>query len=269
MKSILLKSIVTGILTSVFFISCDTQVGKWIEDYRKKQIVKRYGEKAVSREQIEDWQKEVMKYRAKVEEKIEAGQKAGKLYRLIGESFAKIESYQLCAENLENAVAYGYHSAEVFYWLGVCYGNLAKTHGWDYEYTEKAEKNFLKSLALPDKKLGVYIKSKFQLALLYFYGFGSNNPYRVNADFIQPSQMEFRNQAVRLMTEYQNDDPGDVKSYFALAGMHKIMGNIPSAAAEMDELMRYLEKKFPKQYQKIPEYQKAKQNYSLLVGIKQ
>lgn len=263
------KSLFLVILYSISltFFGCDTEAGKWLEDYRKKQMIKRYGEKAVSKEQIEDWQKEIKEYEEIVQKKIDAGQKTSRLYRLIGESFAKMESYQLCAENLEKALDYGYTTPRVYYWLGVCYGNLAKTNAWDYDTAIKAEKNFLKALT-PQENSKIEIKAKFQLSLLYFYAFGSNHPYRVNSEYITVTQKDFRNKAIKIMKEYQFEDPGNFKSYFALAGMYKIIGNIPSAISQMEALMRFMEKNYPKRYKKFSEYQKASQNLSLLSGIK-
>lgn len=252
---------------SLLILSCDSQAGKWLEDYRKKQMIKRYGEKAVSKEQIADWQKEVMEYEEIVHKKVEAGQKASRLYRLIGESFAKMESYQLCAENLEKALDYGYTTSRVYYWLGVCYGNLSKQNAWDYETAIKAEKSFLKALVVR-KTSKVEIKAKFQLALLYFYAFGSNHPYRVNAETITVSQKDFRKKAFRIMKEYQFEDPGNFRSYFALAGMYKTTGNIPMAISQMQNLIIFMEKTYPKRYKDFPEYKKAKENMSLLTTIK-
>lgn len=241
------------LIFSLSITACDSN---WFSNWRQKQLEKRYGAENINRDNIEEWGEDLAEYREEALKKIKAGEQTGRLYRRIGESYAKIQSFELCTENLEQAVRFGSTDAETFAWLGSCYANLAKTHNWQFEYAGKAEKNLLKSLNLNPDQSGPL----FQLALVYFYGMGSNNRYRVLDDYITVKQSDYRSKAIELLQRSQNLEPERSRSYFALAGMYRLTGKDGAAAAQMRRLTAMLKELYPDSYAGREEYINAVKN---------
>ena len=184
----------------------------------------------------------------------------GKVHRKLGEAFAEIGSYEKCVEHLKKSLNHGIIEVEVFYTIGLCQGNLAQKHNWAYKYAKAAEESFLKVLNLDS----YYEKAKYQLGIIYFYGFRKNNSYRVLHEYITVSQRQYEDKALKLLQEYKIESPQDYKVYFALTNIYKTLGNIPSAKRQMQDLITMLQKEYPKNYQSIKEYQSAVRNLSLL-----
>jgi lipopolysaccharide biosynthesis regulator YciM len=208
------------------------------EEAKEKHLNKRYGNRAASKGQLEDWEKEISSYEKVINEKIDAGIKTGKVYRKLGESYALMESYELCVKNLDKAIEYGEAVAEVFYWQGLCYANLSRVNNWQPEYAKKAEQSFLKALNL-DKTMN---KVKYELAVMYYAGFARNNQYRVLADTLTVSQQQFQEKAIELMKEFKSVEPDQAKAYFFLAGLYKERGEMVEAKRELTDLMKQIEK---------------------------
>ncbi len=245
-----------------FFLFFGCSLPSWLKKWQKEYLEKRYGTKIPSKEEIAEWEKEVLEYEEEIERKIRAGMKAGLLYRKIGEAYMEFKMFPLCIKNLKKAIEFGYTEADVFFSLGLCQANWARIHNWKYELVKEAEETFLKILNLYPR----YSKAKFQLSLLYFYGFGSNNPYRVLNTYLTIPQIEFRKKAISLMKEYQREMPQDHRSYFALAGYYRILGENELAKRELKKLIALLEEKYPESYQDLEIYQKAQRNLQILGG---
>ncbi|MDH5720685.1 MAG: hypothetical protein OEZ13_08725 [Spirochaetia bacterium] len=247
---------------SLLLSSCQWEdVKNWVLNWQKKEIERRYGKSSeLNSGKIPEWQEEIREYENIINEKVEAGAKAGHLYRKIGESYALMSAFELCIENLNKAISMGYTDADVFFSLGICQANLSRKHNWNHSHAKEAEKSFLKCLNLDNG----FDKAKFELSLIYFYGFSKNNPYRVLSGYLTIEQIEYQKHAVTLMNEYQFHRPDDQRSYFALSGMHKIMGNISLSIKSLEDLKTHLESEYPKEYHNLDVYKKAVENISLL-----
>ena len=232
---------------------------KSVNEWQKEEIKKRYGSNH-GESQIPEWQEELREYEEVLDEKIKASVSLGKIHRKLGESFAEIGSFEKCIEHLQKSLSHGILETEVFYTLGLCQGNLAQRHNWNYKYAQKAEKTFLKVLNLDP----YYEKAKYQLGLIYFYGFRKNNRYRVLNSYITVSQKQYEDKALNLLREYKVKVPDDYRVYFALTNIYKIIGKLPSAKAQMQHFISMIQKKYPDNYQSIKEYKSAIQNLSLL-----
>lgn len=242
----------------VFSTSCK-ELPTELKEWQKRQIQKRYGSQYdPDPEKIPEWEKEVAEYEGVIEEKIEAADKAGRLYRKIGESYASVEMFDLCIENLNKAIELGYTIPEVYYSLGLCQGSRARIHNWSPGYTREAEETFLKVLNMAPG----FEKAKFQLAIIYYYGFSRVQPYRVRSTEYEVSQREFREHAIRLMENYQKAAPDDEESYFALGGFYSAMGENELAAEQFRRVMKLFIELYPKTYQNMPEYRQAAKNLS-------
>jgi len=231
------------------------EIGACYKEAKDKHLEKRYGSRPASKDQLADWEKEITGYEKIINEKIDAGIKTGKVYRKIGESYALMESYELCIKNLEKAVEYGEAVADVFYWQGLCYANLARVHNWPPEYARKAEQSFLKALAL-DKTMN---KVKYELAVMYYAGFARNNQYRVLNDVLTVSQQQFQEKSIELMKEFKSVEPDQAKAYFFLSGLHKERGEMADAKRELQELMAVIQKNNKTGYRRNPDFLRAEE----------
>jgi predicted Zn-dependent protease len=225
------------------------------QEAKEKHLEKRYGTRPASKEQLESWEKEIAGYEKIINEKIEAGIKTGKVYRKIGESYALMESYELCIRNLDRAVEYGEAVAEVFYWQGLCYANLSRVHNWQPDTARKAEQAFLKALAL-DKTMN---KVKYELAVMYYAAFTRNNQYRVLNDVLTVSQQQFQDKAIELMQEYKSVEPDQAKAYFFLSGLYKERGELAEAKRELQQLMAFIEKNNKASFRRNADYLRAEE----------
>jgi predicted Zn-dependent protease len=225
------------------------------QEAKEKHLEKRYGTRPASKEQLESWEKEIAGYEKIINEKIEAGIKTGKVYRKIGESYALMESYELCIRNLDKAVEYGEAVAEVFYWQGLCYANLSRVHNWQPDTARKAEQAFLKALAL-DKTMN---KVKYELAVMYYAAFTRNNQYRVLNDVLTVSQQQFQDKAIELMQEYKSVEPDQAKAYFFLSGLYKERGELAEAKRELQQLMAFIEKNNKASFRRNADYLRAEE----------
>lgn len=225
------------------------------QEAKEKHLEKRYGTRPVSKDQLESWEKEIAAYEKVISEKIEAGIKTGKVYRKIGESYALMESYELCIRNLDKAVEYGEAVAEVFYWQGLCYANLSRVHNWQPETARKAEQAFLKALAL-DSTMN---KVKYELAVMYYAAFTRNNQYRVLNDVLTVSQQQFQDKAIELMQDYKSVEPDQAKAYFFLSGLYKERGDLADAKRELQQLMAFIEKNNKASFRRNADYLRAEE----------
>lgn len=208
------------------------------QEAKEKHLDKRYGNRPASQGQLADWEKEIAGYEKIINEKVDAAIKTGKVYRKLGESYALMESFDLCIKNLSKAVEYGEAVADVFYWQGLCYANLARVNNWQADYARQAEQAFLKALNL-DKTLN---KVKYELAVMYYAAFARNNQYRVLNDTLTISQQQFQDKSIDLMREFKSVEPDQAKAYFFLSGLHKERGEIVEARRELTDLMAQIQK---------------------------
>ena len=236
-----------------------------ITNIQKDSIRNRYND-SISKDpdKIAEWEAEVKEYEAIIDKKIEAANKAGKLYRKIGESYAYFHQYNLCIKNLENAILLSNNNTEIFYTLGLCYGNLANKHNWKYEYSKKAEENFLKVLNL----LPNHNKAKFQLGIIYLYGLGSNNQYRVLNDYITVDQKDFVQKAAQLLEAIKKEEPNNIKVYFELARCYQIQKKISLGIQLMEEVIELIKDTNYKNYKNLESYQIATKNLMVLKNTK-
>lgn len=253
------------VLFFLFILSMSFRCEKAVQmakDWQKEQIKKRYGTIEPTKEDIQGWQEKIKEYEKIINQKVEAGSKAGLYYRKIGEAFSMMESYELCEENLRQAIHFGYAEPEVFFSLGLCQANLARTQNWSEKIVRRAEASFLKALNLDPE----FTKAIFQLGLLYFYGFSKPNRYSVLNEIVVIERKTYRKKAIRLLREYQNKVPEDKKSYFALGGIYASLGETSKAIEQYNLVIALLKKLYPRQYSELSSYKNAVRNRDILLN---
>lgn len=249
-------------LCIMFFLGCQ-ETKDWLMSWQQKQVEKRYG-KVNKREKLPDWQKEVIQYESVIDEKIQAGINAAKVYRKLGEAYAEFEMFRLCEINIKKAIGLGLHQPEVLFQLGLCQGNQASSLNWPKDKTRESAETFIKVLNKNPK----FDKAKYELALIYFYGFTRQNRYSILSDVVTISQRKLRKKAILIMKEYQLLKPEDKRSYFALAGFYIITNFRADAMKQMQSVMVLLQKLHPKSYNQNPSFIQAKANYNQVMKKK-
>ncbi len=245
------------LLSLLLFSSC--QMPGWLSSWQQKQLEKRYG-KTVENSTLREWQKQAEGFEKIINKQAAAGSRAGAYFRQLGVAFAEMESFELCTENIEKAIHYGLTDAETFYYKGLCEANLAKRHNWQYDYATKAEASFLKALSNDP----THAKSKYYLGLVYFHGYGSNNPFRVLNEELTATQMDYREKAIALLEQYRSENNRDTNGYFALAQIYAITGDKAKAMTTTSDLTNMLIKQYPNHYKEMPEYKNAIENLKQL-----
>ncbi|MCX7633256.1 MAG: hypothetical protein N2Z22_07990 [Turneriella sp.] len=224
-------------------------------EWKARHLERRYGTRPPDAQTLAAWEREIAEYEKILNEKIDAGIKTGKLYRKLGESYALLESYELCIRNLEKAMEYGETVAEVFFWQGLCYANLSRVHNWQPDLAQKAEQSFLKALALDP----TFNKAKYELAVMYYAAFSRNNRYRVLNEVLTVTQEQYHQKAIELMQEFKTVEPDQAKAYFFLAALYKERGEFGEARRELQQLMDFVRKHHPSSYPNHPDYRRAEQ----------
>jgi len=252
------------ITLALSLVSCD-QASQLLSKWQRDVVMKRYGLDLDKSKQIEQWEKDILKYEKVINEKVEAGAKEAKLYRKIGEAYAGMQMYQPCIDNLQKAIDLGYVSQEIFFIQALCFGNLARQHNWEETYRNNAEAAFLKALSInPD-----YHRAKLELGMLYFYGFGSLSKFSVNSEKIESSQKEYRDKSIKLVLEYQANLPSKTDGPLILAGMYNAMGKKTDAIRQLQTAVSLFKSNFPKDYEKNEDYKQTLVNLRNLQGKNQ
>jgi tetratricopeptide (TPR) repeat protein len=259
-----LKSMRTTLPIIVFLslsFSCD-QTKELVSRWQKYVVYKRYGIDVDKRDQIKDWEKEIKKYEKVIEEKITAGIKTAKVYRKIGEAYAGMEMYQPCVEYLDKAIEMGYVNDEILFIQALCKGSIARLHNWKDDYRNDAEEGFLKVL----NRNPAYHRAKIELALLYFYAFGSRSGYSINSEKISASQNEYRLKALKLANEYSAQMPEKTDGHIILSGMYGAMGKKKEALKEMQWAVELFQKNYPHDFESRDDYRQDVLNLNRLQG---
>lgn len=244
-------------------LSC-SQIDEVLSKWQRDTVMKRYGVDLDQKKNIQTWEKEILKYEKIINQKVEAGIKTAQIYRKIGEAYGNMGMFQPCIENLQRAVDMGYVNDQILFTQALCMGSLARTHNWDEEYRNQAEAGFLKVLNLNPE----YHRAKIELALLYFYGFGSNSKHSVNSEKIDSTQNEYRNQAIKLAREYQSFLPDKTDSYLILAAMFNANGKKQDAINQLQSAVDLFKKQFPKNYNDREDYRQTLTNLNMLQKYK-
>lgn len=250
--------LVTGILLfSLVFVSCQ-QIEQWQEKY----LAQRYGTSQDSQKQMEIWQKEAADYEKEMNAKIKAANRASAVYRSLANAFAAQESWYLCIENLQKAIDYGNNNNEALYDLATCQGNWARSKNWPLELTREAENTLLNILQQEPSSA----RARYQLALIYFYGFGQNSPYRVLNSILTIEQKDFQEKALELLRQAASIDKDNPRIFQLLAVVYATLGKREKAVDALNREIEILRQSDANNYQQNENYKQAIESLQRLGG---
>ncbi|MBI9097008.1 MAG: hypothetical protein JEY91_00955 [Spirochaetaceae bacterium] len=162
--------------------------------------------------------KDIEKYRKILDEKIDAAEKLGTYYKLIGLKYLDYSMYALALEAFEEALAIYPENPNVLYNAGLASARLSKTEvseGRSRELLIQAERYYKASLSVNDR----FSSPMYGLAILYVY------------ELDQPEL------AIPLMEVYNTIQKSSMNGRFLLAAAYYASGNEGEAVDIYDEII--------------------------------
>jgi tetratricopeptide (TPR) repeat protein len=157
-----------------------------------------------------------------LDEKIEAGEKLGTYYKLIGLKYMDYSMFHLALEAFEEALAIYPENPNVLYNAGLASARLSKTSGTASDrnvFLEKAERYYLASLAVNNR----FSSPMYGLAILYVY------------ELNEPEL------AIPLLEQYNSIQKSSMKGRFLLASAYFASGNEGKAVEEYTYIIDHSE----------------------------
>lgn len=237
----------------VILLLSSCEMAQSVKEWQKEYLSQRYKGEAQSPQQIEDWQKEAQKHQKEMEDAVKAAKNASSVYRSLANTFARQEAWQLCVSHMQKAIEFGNANSNTLLDLATCQGNLARSKNWQLELTRQAENTLLSILSTePDS-----VRARYQLAIVYFYGFGLNNPYRVLSKVLTIEQKEFQKQAMTLLQQAANLDSQNDRVFHLMAVIYSAWGEKQNSVEALNQEIEILRQKYPKDYTSTAEYKQA------------
>jgi len=119
-------------------------------------------------ENYRELKKDIDKYRKIIDKKIDAAEKLGTYYKLIGLKYLDYSMYELALESFQEALAIYPENPNVLYNAGLASARLSKTEGSEsesYRLLVQAERYYKASLLVNDR----FSSPMYGLAILYVY----------------------------------------------------------------------------------------------------
>lgn len=126
------------------------------------------GEGTPDDEEIQELKDGIAAYRKEAERTIKASQDLGTYYRLLASEYMVREMYGQALESLEKAVEYYPAKTVLFYYAGICAGQMSKAAlapEKAQEYRDRAERSYKRALSLDPEHEG----SLYGLSILYLF----------------------------------------------------------------------------------------------------
>lgn len=230
------------------FLHCE-----FLEDWQSKQFEKRFGRQKPSLDHIAEWEKLILKYEDVIEDKIETSLHLAKIHRKLGESYRDTEAFANCIKHLKKSIELGENENDNLYNLATCQGNYARQQGWTTLLLQDTERTLFVLL----EQSPSYHRAKYQLAILYFYGFAKNNVKSIWESYSVKNANHFIEKAITLMQEFQSAEPKFFKSYFFLSNMYQENNQKKLAKLQLNTVIQILQVSYPNTYTQKKEYAKA------------
>ena len=118
---------------------------------------------------IEELEEAISKYRARVEDIILAESKTANWYKILGIRYLDKQMYGKALENFQTAIEYYPANQNLYYYVGLCGGYMAKAALNDYaqreHYLELSEAAYLRAIEIEPR----FARSLYGLSILYVF----------------------------------------------------------------------------------------------------
>ena len=208
----------TLLAMSMLLVGCRSR-----EEQRLRELVdlEAPGGGPVSSQRVEELRRDIRRFRAVVDEKVEAAGRVASFHKLLALEYIKQRMYGLALESLRSAIEIEPGNNVLLYLAAVAAGNIAKSSAEPDpvpgEYLQLAERYYLEALEID----GNYISACYGLAILYLFELERPEDARAHID--------------RLVAENDREP-----NYIALQGrMYAALGDTVRAAELYGQVARY------------------------------
>ncbi len=202
-----MKKILAIIIVITISASTGCDVSSWQDIFTFKSI------RSAKGNGIEDLEGEAEEYEKLIDQRVDATNKLGVIYKKLGEKYLGRKAWNSAIDSFEKAIGYGNNSSIVHYYIGMAYANRAKDISAK-EDIRKAEFHYRRAL----KKNSKNNDASYGLGILLFYVKGNRREgFEV-----------MKNLALKSRNYYQ--------ARFALGRFHYELGNPEKSLSIYEEL---------------------------------
>lgn len=151
----------------VLLAGCDRSRDDFYLDNLAKIERSEKGPSRPSDERIQELKREIRRYRAEVERKVEAAQQLGIYHKMLAVAYMRREMYQAAYDSLKEALAWHPANAVLFYYSGICAAQMSKAAAGPEKtlWLERAETHYRRAVEIePDN-----VEALYGLAILYTF----------------------------------------------------------------------------------------------------
>jgi tetratricopeptide (TPR) repeat protein len=217
MKKRIFLLISFSVFTGFLFFSC----GPDTKTIRRMQVIEEHVDNPTTVAELTD---AITKYQRRIEDVLNADTRIGMWYKILAIRYLDTGMYGKALENFRTAIEYYPTNQNLYYYVGVCAGYMAKA-SLDYDatgassergrYLALAESAYLRALELEPR----YARSLYGLSILYV--FELNEPAK----------------AIPLMERFMEIETKDYDAMFVLARAYYMTGEIEKATAIYDKIL--------------------------------
>ena len=169
---------------------------------------------------IEELEDAISKYRARVEDIILAETKTANWYKILGIRYLDKKMYGKALENFQTAVEYYPSNQNLYYYLGLCGGYMAKAALNDYakrdHYLEMSEEAYLRAIEIEPR----FARALYGLAILYAF------------------ELDEPEKALPHIELFTQIETGDLDGKMVLARVYYSLGEYQKAVSVYDAVIK-------------------------------
>lgn len=210
----------TIIFLGIFFIILVTSACRPNVNYIKRaQALEEGVSNPTTQEELAD---AIKKYEKRVEDILAAQNQIGIWYKLLGIRYLDNHMYGEAMEAFQKSITYHPDNQNLFYYVGVCAGYLAKAQaaqlheGSRKDYIELAKKSYLRALELDNS----YVRALYGLSVLYVF------------------ELDSPEKAIPLLEHLLTIDTSHIDALFLLARSQYVTGDFQQAADIYEKIQK-------------------------------
>jgi len=172
-----------------------------------------------SKERIKELEKGIERYTEEVNRTVKASAEIGIYYRMLGLEYIRLKMYDKALESLKKAISYYPENPVLFYYSGICSGQMAKSEinkKIQLDMFKKAAAYYRRAVALNDS----YTDAQYALAVLYV--FELNRPF----------------DALGVLEKIVKRNPENTEAGFLLARTDFMMGKVRDAIDRYNQIIK-------------------------------
>lgn len=217
MKTVISRCVAFAGLMLVLFSSC----GPNTKTIRRMQAIEEHVDNPTTIEELTD---AIGKYKARIEDVLNADIRIGMWYKILAIRYLDTGMYGKALENFRTAIEYFPTNQNLYYYVGVCAGYMAKA-SLDFEatgsssergrYLDLAESAYLRAIELEPR----YARALYGLSILYVF------------------ELNESAKAIPLLELFMEVESIDYDAMFVLARAYYATGDIEGAVAMYDKIL--------------------------------